>query len=1780
MTKFIDYTLTVRNNGEIVLDLDGQECQRNQFDESQLIHINECLELIKEKKYNKRKNFTYFGNLLYKTLIKPVESRFTVSWKEDVVNAKEEVYLRLKIVFEEFDSPTDLVSQIINLPWEFLCYGDDNDRFLGTDSRVAISYHHQNWLNNPLDDSPIEEETLRVLLVHAHPEQLPVGFEKQISKKIVKLTEKVELINLENPTREELKDAIKQKPHVLHFLGHGQPSELALRNDETGEALWFPDRSLSDLICSSRIKLVVLQACESAASPAEFSFSGTAAQVVKSHIPAVVAFRYPIEQPLAWKFIKTFYTHVSEGKPLDIAVQAGREALANNGHSSRDFGSPVLWMRYRKGILVTSQNSAFWESQQPTVNSPLISYKNWRLEQNKHFSNALKSEEKSRCLFHQSINVEDENVKFIERRTLTKELDIWYSNWGKEKKIFTVLGEEGDGKTWGVARWLGQKIQQYDTFPAIVFLSSIQANINDPLNLLSEVIARSNFNVLTKEEIKSSVERWLDKPNGDTPILLLVLDGINERHNFQWWGQLLDVLVSSPWQNNVAILTTCRKGYWSLHYRSLHFSKTNAYELPPYSENELQEALQRNGLNRSEISDNLFPLICKPRYFDLVTKYRKRIADSGDITVARLIYEDWRDRLQRKRSINLDDNDFQGLIKNLAGKTLEKQSRRLEKIEIEENIPFIAEKQEIFEELRTGGILIKKGTKNKVKEEFLAYGFGLLLVEELDEASEQGENNLEEEISQWLEPHAEMDIKGEICHYASLIALEDIEISHNVKVALLLAWVNSHNPGENIDNKVIAYLYLAPDAYTELAEKVWSETRDNPWAQELLMYAFLHRQKNENILNKLAPKLEEWLGLVHLDGFSIQRPPDPNLEKLRQKIRARAGQQFYGFSIQPCPDPNLEKLRQKICARAGQAGQQLQPGEFEFHGYRLKAITDDGLMRLGRVALGLISYLPRKQFIRAIAIGCLAEAIMDYPDKYNLFQLILSTAADSVWDEIKSEAEKLIASDTLVTKQAAYRLLSWEGSQQAYELQQTLPKDLFPFLILKEHHQQDLCTSSIQWSQDECEICLQRSDLSVHLIAEQLKPLCINPDLKVPDNLGTRLESLVKEINTNSLWSNVGQNSEDIKFEKYEPALCAYAPNAIADLVRATIQNSTSRSGTSLRQLSFHIWEHYPILNKTEKKAIYQAWQKFNRRYNSEEELEKIAESHLFRVVLEQLEPEEQLTDLLQRPETALDLLSFEHSFKPIINSEEALSQLDQVNNKESLERILWFLGTHRKNLDQYEICQHIYPILDSSENSSTRSLVLKILYESSDEIIINKFIDSSWQWNCEHYDSENHWGSLLLCKYGQNLSYESLKNRIHLSYLGFAIPYRDLNLKEVQQYAEDLDLILSDIEQNLPELPTDFPFIEVRIREDDDLSNLTPIQLSDLYLKHSQAFVSQNSIWGGLNKNKSQEQLTVNDDKDNITKQRSKIVKETLQEQLTAGNYYFCRPIPKDVLEKVITQRPDLVDKWLKSILSEQDNIARKLINLATTFSEILCYVLLRQNHPQAIELYRYLDQAEKKVIILDYDTNIRFLDYALFQIEPNESIKKEWKERLEKSQSDLELMELAIAAQNGKGENWLQSYAEQRLQSSAPLDFSYAVTILGFLENNWAFDRLSEVAQKQPDTWRKQRVNLSLERWQKNSWAKHWFTNFISETERVTAWRCFRLFLQCVDRRFWLWQKDVLNETSSPITYLSFLEDNKETIRNSIRKNEKQLEKHFLGHKIPVPQHQVWPWIKFSDI
>jgi len=1408
--------------------------------------------------------------------------------------------------------------------------------------------------------------------------------------------------------------------------------------------------------------------------------------------------------------------------------------------------------KYLEGIAASEQFNQKVERLKNEFSSPLIGYAAWQVEQKRFFLQCLQSKIESRAEFGQLINVEEEGVKLIKRETAWGNFNKWFDGWKDNQQILTVLGEEGDGKTWSVASWLSHQLKQFDGFPPILFLSSTSVSDNDPEILLSEAIAK-NLPGLEQEQRKKRIKRWAKRATSEVPLFLIVLDGINERRNHIWWRTLLEKVAGQPWANQVAVLITCRSAYWKRHFEPLSHLRSMTYVLPSYDDSELDQALANKNLRRIDIQNDLLLLIRKPRYFDLMVKYREKIAETGDVTVERLIYEDWRDRLERKQNIPLlDDESFKEFICKLSRKSQE--VRYVSDEDIDKALPlFIEDKTLIFEELQTGGIVQKVRNGYQVNARLLIYGFGLLLVNNLEEASISPEKDLSETIAEWLEPHAEMDIKAAICSFAALHALSLRDYSKQAKIVLLQTWVCSRNLEEKSESDFIAYLPIDPQCYIDLAEIVWSDVTENAWAQEILMQAFLRWRESPKVLSHLHSAFERWLSFVHIYGVVSQHDQkEERMKRINLKITDRMGSQ-------------------------PQAGQ-----EITFGNYTITVIKDDGLLRLGRVALGVISHLPRSSFLHAISTGCLAEEIMGSASKSELLAWIFRSSPEGIWQKTLEEVKQLLRIDQYFAQKAAYRLLSYEGSQEAYQLRQTLPRNLVPINPWAEELKQDPCNSIFPWTQAECEVCLQRNDLSHEQIARKLKKHCINPNLLVPDDLGCHLEHLTETILIQEVRSALYYNEVDHNLDEYEPALCAYEPNAIVDLVRRITHNVEERSDLALHYLVFRLNEYSLVFRSEEQKKIYRSWKNLIDKSSTWNDKEKTTEAFLFKLILKAQTAEEQLIHFIERPENTQDLLAFGKRFSQINDWNIVRQYLVSGSTIRTIQRILWFLSSHPRILPK-DISQLILPLLNH-DDSLIRASVLQILYFLEDQELTKVVVDGTWAWNTDQIEDwqENHWGSLLLCKFATHLSYSVLHNRIHPKYLGYAIQCRGMIEDEIKYYSEKIQYVWSSLgAQSSDLLVKSSPlFIAADILEDRDILMIHQLSLFDSSSSQNVTFLSRESSWGGVGKRDSQdwEEIMNPNSRDQYLKMQKQNINSAnsiIKQQREAGNVWFAQRLFPVALDQIVCKYPSLLDQWLNAVLVDNPESNRYLY-LGYSFYEALCNVLLKITPDRGISLYWRLQETEIKINIKDEHSNIELLDYALFQASVTTNMEFAWQKKLEACQTDSELMEVAILAQSGTAGDWLWSIVSLGIKSTVAIEKSRALVLLAFIQRRKAFELINSLMENQSDTWMKDLLEMSRELWQRNDWAMHWFRRFMNLNDNVTAWTSFRLFLQCVDSRFWYWRHQIKTETTEnefiDERYM-FLEDNLDAIKNVIKKNEKSLRERFIGHK--VLSGQAYPWM-----
>ena len=157
----------------------------------------------------------------------------------------------------------------------------------------------------------------------------------------------------------DLQRTLRNGPwHILHFIGHGgfdsQRDEGFLALASTGdhyEPLYAS--TLVRLLAAQRanLRLVLLNACEGARAGKLDIFSSTAAVLVASGPPAVLAMQYAITDGAAMQFAQTFYESLADNWPIDAAVAEARNAMTLRDRHSLEWGTPVLFLRSEDGQL-------------------------------------------------------------------------------------------------------------------------------------------------------------------------------------------------------------------------------------------------------------------------------------------------------------------------------------------------------------------------------------------------------------------------------------------------------------------------------------------------------------------------------------------------------------------------------------------------------------------------------------------------------------------------------------------------------------------------------------------------------------------------------------------------------------------------------------------------------------------------------------------------------------------------------------------------------------------------------------------------------------------------------------------------------------------------------------------------------------------------------------------------------------------------------------------------------------------------------------------------------------------------------------------------------------------------------------------------------------------------------------------------------------------------------------------------------------------------------------
>lgn len=1361
---------------------------------------------------------------------------------------------------------------------------------------------------------------------------------------------------------------------------------------------------------------------------------------------------------------------------------------------------------------------------------PDAGWPSWRESSHQEWNRIVGEERAARARFGQPLDVSSASV--IPRAKADAALDRWWQN--SPSKLFAMTGEEGDGKSWAVARWLTTQIQRTEgAFPPIVFVPSRDAG---SAKSLQDLVLENVRRLLPNGEWSNKLNRWLDYRDIDSkePVAVIVLDGLNERHSPDYWQAVIESSFDKPWAGKIRLICTARSQYWDEFFAKRTSISVDRFKLQSFDDAELQLALNQRQLTLSEFPEDLRPLLRKPRYFDLAAKYRSQMSESGDFTLARLYFEDWRDRCDRNTP-GLSEDQFNDFLREIAERYRD-GVQRIARNDIEQYVGFDADSRNTFRDLTTGGVLEREGSRWRVVEARLPMALGLLLGDEL--ARDKESTTLKEQIATWLEPHTGSDMEALIIEYAVLASIA--RTSETMIVATLLrSWIDTQNPrspaGSPIEDRLTAYMPQCVDAYVELAKSVWSTEQEHPWAQEVLIGGFsLWVQKSEQVATRLIPVLEDWLSMVSIDGPPMFR-----------------GKPFIG------PPPKSDFRVKALWPEA------VPNQNFEFDGYAIHIIDDDGWLRLSHVAFTIISCMrDRRPFSRAFVGFSIAKAIHESTDGQKELRWAIRSSEFDL-DELLLPLVQSLLEDTRRTAQwACSRLLRMMGTEPAWTMLACIDEDaLYPSSDFEVESRKNPVESIYQCEIKDLEEYALREEFRPWAFIDSLKAFAADTDLKLPQEVAARMEPILQQLDDKPVWQGQWRTGEDHFFEQAEIVLSRVSPKAIAQVIRRIVKTAPVREVDALYSLAFRLSEYDLLLDDDTRNALEVARLNNPAIQGAEDSKGTHCEFFIFSRVLSLWTGYEQLERLLARRPEANDWIDFELSYKgPVVEPR------PQATTPRDWFRTLYYLSV----LGEDKLNDNELQSAFNTEDSLVRGSLYRYLLRADVSVERCAALISDWLWSPEMHHMEQTFGSLLLIKVAQERNEVAPWKRVDPTFRATALLKIKSSASDWAEYVAWFTKMIADLQ--VPLQQDDVPAYEITYSAQETgrpgRVSLAPEP------SRSVRFVAPESHWGG--RAPEGDPFAGLTEEPEAIRERSKSKNQQLRElnekAMKLGNFWMERCFPRDAIEAMLDHAPSVINDSLRSLLDQEvPRISFTTVSYYTTLAEVL--IAKPNRDGDAIALIKVLRSIGYGIRIIDGDTRLVQLDVDLFGAPNASSTKDLWDEELEACSTDLDLLELAIkvrcSIESGSRE-WLNGVVDRDLLAGSAFQKARALTLRGFLEAPPDAAWLLEPTDAD-DSWYRTTLRIAQKRVKAEHDARHWFQEFCTKTDLDEAWAAFRLFLTIVDRRCWTWVYDELSVLQVDDPRRKFFRSNRDEIRKACKENEEKFPKSFAGCEIADQMH---PW------
>lgn len=1302
-------------------------------------------------------------------------------------------------------------------------------------------------------------------------------------------------------------------------------------------------------------------------------------------------------------------------------------------------------------------------------------------------------------------------AELVERTGVRGALDGWHAGWAGNPSLAMVHGREGAGKSWAALDWWSRLP---DPPLTLLITSNMPFPSSDPRDVLEDALRRQ-LGVHDAEIWRRRLNRWLTRPAGPAPMILLIIDGLNERFR-EDWGSRLPSFDADPFAGRVAVLASCWTTFWQervegqLPYRD-QFPVTEV-PVAPYDDGELRQALATAGvLSLERIKERTRDILRVPRVCHVaITRFRD-LLETDDLTVERMMVTDWEHRRRTKAGLAHNDREVNQLVIALArdlrkGTTAFEGDRLRQHSSLARRDPH-RDLQRDFEEIIAGDLFEPGDPETgtwRIRAEHTGLALGMLLAEEVRRSAGTGLDAAEAAIAQW-EPFADFSQGSGLLRGAVATACLWQGYPPEGLWALLRAWLRLRNRPEEHHDDFRAWLPDQPNAWFEVAEQVWPHPERYPDGREWLAEAVLHHIKQSDVSGIARTWANRWLKLWHRDGCaSLLREDGAYLVKHRRGVDER----------QSAANPAEKRLIDHCTVLANEPEQP----------------------EIAAFALLIVSYAdaPRADFADGLAAWALLRSLSGWADESEMvawclrFNRVDSGKAEAA---VLAWAERLLDGTAELGRSAARRLL------------------------------QALGTTAAAARLDELGGEESRGEAgSRDFFPQAFDPAALSPDMTAALERLAGLDPATLHVSRNF-------SAPDHAFRDLEKGLAAYTPGEGAAFVRRVLGTAPQREYLALRQLSLFAVEHGLLIGPDEAAALETGRQGLLP-FPADGRDHKFAEVELTLALLPSMTAAEQLRYLVERPIDAILLNSFEDVFAGL-SATEGNGRLAGAVSRDDLAGLratLWFLCG--QSLALADADREALVRCFGHGDAIVRQLAFRLAARTKDDRVLDLHRSGEWRSDGSDRSTESFHGTVALGSGTAPIRYEALRERAAPELFGW-LAERDGREEAFRAFAEDLDAIwtllayqdVADRSRNesvdvIAERPAD-GLLRAELHSAPDrmktrqraVSALTPNVARDLETFFRQ--VNDPDAWD-------REQAEANTQ-----------LQQLLDRARSAGISLFGRMIRPNGLRQVVGLRPDLVDRWLGVLDTDQ---AESIIWRAGEFYRALAFALAESDPARAVMVLRRLHSTPTASRTVFRPLEIDALTYAAFDMPAAGPVDDFRHHLLDEAVTDEALFVLALVAQRTGNTPWLVRAIDDDVASGELARQARALTLVGWLDHGAELDRLRPLLDGRSG-FLAEVAETATARLTRNARARHWFGEFLLRRDPDRAWGALRLTLRCIDRRFHLWRRPMSDAVADvPERWRHTLAQNRDAIDNAIRRNEDKLDAVLFGTKIA--KGQLAPW------